>query len=131
MVFYNRFWFGTSKCIGSFMETKKGNKMDSNQIREIINGQEPIAIMKYFEWPIFSNDYAKARYTLLRIDRKHNDIEEVDIPFNIVPFVISKLGCFEQVLRSSEGIVWERMGFRDIIKSSVPKAKIAQLIDLQ
>lgn len=105
--------------------------MDSNQIRDIINGQEPIAIMKYFEWPIFSNDHAKARYTLLRIDRKHKDIEEVDIPFNIVPFVISKLGRFEQMLRSSEGIVWERMGFRDIIKSSVPKAKIAQLIDLR
>tara|TARA_R100000789_G_C2937876_1_gene131165 strand:- start:113 stop:427 length:315 start_codon:yes stop_codon:yes gene_type:complete len=103
--------------------------MDSKQIKEIINTDEPMAIMKYFEWPIFSNDYAKARYTLLRIDKKHNDIQELDIPFNVVPFVISKLGCFEEVIKLSEGIVWERMGFRDVVKGSLSKAKIIQLIN--
>lgn len=105
--------------------------MDSEQIKEMINSQEPMAIIKYFEWPVFSNDYAKARYTMLRIDKVHNDIQEIDIPFNVVPFVISKLGCFEEVLRLSEGIVWERMGFREMMKSSVSKAKIVQLINQQ
>lgn len=103
--------------------------MDSKLIKEIINSQEPIAIMKYFEWPIFSNDYANARYTILRIDKKHNDIYELNIPFNLVPFVISKTGCFTEVLRLNEGIVWERMGFRKLVKSSIPKAKIHQLIN--
>ncbi|SFT07692.1 hypothetical protein SAMN04487906_2808 [Zhouia amylolytica] len=105
--------------------------MDSKQIKDIINSQEPIAIIKYFEWSIFSNDYAKARYTLLWFDKKHNHIQEIDMPFNLVPFVISKLGCFEEVLRLSEGIVWERMGFREMIKSSVSRAKIIQLINQQ
>lgn len=95
----------------------------------MINGQEHMAIMKYFEWPIFSNDYAKARYTILRIDKKHNYIQEIDIPFNVVPFVISKLGCFEEVIKLNEGIVWERMGLRDIVKGPVSKSKIIQLIN--
>lgn len=108
---------------------QKENKMDSKLIKEIINSQEPIAIMKYFEWPIFSNDYANARYTILRIDKKYNDIHEIGIPFNLVPFVISKTGCFTEVLRLNEGIIWERMGFRELVKSSIPKAKIHQLIN--
>ncbi|MEH6706236.1 MAG: hypothetical protein V7691_15685 [Galbibacter orientalis] len=111
------------------MENQKENKMDSKLIKEIINSQEPIAIMKYFEWPIFSNDYANARYTILRIDKKHNDIHELNIPFNLVPFILSKTGCFTKVLRLSEGIVWERMGFRELVKSNIPKAKIHQLIN--
>jgi len=111
------------------MENQKENKMDSKLIKEIINSQEPIAIMKYFEWPIFSNDYANARYTILRIDKRYNDIHEISIPFNLVPFVISKTGCLTEVLRLNEGIVWERMGFRELVKSNIPKAKIHQLIN--
>ncbi|MFY0715228.1 hypothetical protein J1D01_16315 [Seonamhaeicola sp. NFXS20] len=103
--------------------------MDSKLIKEIINSQEPIAIIKYFEWPIFSNDYAHSRYAILRIDRKYNDIRETDIPFDLVSFVTSQTGCFEEVLRLSEGVVWERMGFRELVKSSIPKAKIHQLIN--
>lgn len=53
---------------------EKKNQMDSNLIQEIINGQEPIAIIKYYEWRIFSNDYTYARHTILRVDTKHNDI---------------------------------------------------------
>ena len=103
--------------------------MDSKLIKEIINSQEPIAIMKYFEWPIFSNDYANARYAILRVDKKHNDIHEINIPFNLVPFVISKTGCFTEVLRLNEGIVWGRMGFRELVKSNILKAKVHQLIN--
>lgn len=102
--------------------------MDSKLIKEIINSQEPIAIMKYFEWPIFSNDYALARYTILKVDKRYNDIQEIDIPFNLVPFVISKICCFTEVLRINEGVVWERMGFRELVKRSMSKAKIQQLI---
>src|SRR5690606_30462351 len=110
------------------MENQKENKMDSNLIKEIINSQEPIAIIKYFEWPIFSNDYANARYSILRIDKKHSNIHEIDIPFNLVPFVISKTDCFQEVFRISDGVVWERMGFKAMIKSSLPSAIIHQLI---
>lgn len=111
------------------MENQKENKMDSKLIKEIINSQEPIAIMKYFEWPIFSNDYANARYTILRIDKKHNDIHETDIPFNLVPFILSKTDCFEEVLRLKEGVIWERIGFRELVKSNISKTKIHQLIN--
>jgi len=104
------------------------NTMNSKLIKEIINSREPIAIMKYLEWPIFSNDYALARYTILKVDKRYNDIQEVDIPFNLVPFVISKICCFTEVLRINEGVVWERMGFRELVKRSMSKAKIQQLI---
>lgn len=103
--------------------------MDSKLIKEIIDSQEPIAIIKYFEWPIFSNDYAHARYAMLRIDGKHNDIHEIEIPFNLVPFVISQTDCFEEALRLSEGVVWERMGFKEVVRSSIPNAKIYQFIN--
>src|SRR5690606_17672481 len=66
---------------------QKENKMDSKLVKKIINSQEPIAIMKYFEWQIFSNDYANARYTILKIDRKQYDIREFDILINLVPFI--------------------------------------------
>ena len=110
-------------------ENQKENKMDSTLIKKIINSQEPIAIMKYFEWPIFSNDYANARYTILRIDKKYKDIHEIDIPINLVPFIRSKTDCFEKVLKLKEGIIWERMRFRELVKSSIPKAKTHQLIN--
>ncbi|MFY0715216.1 hypothetical protein J1D01_16255 [Seonamhaeicola sp. NFXS20] len=103
--------------------------MDSKLLKKIINSQEPIAIIKYFEWPIFSNDYANTRYTILRIDKKHNDICEIEIPFNLVPYVISKINCFKEVLRLNEGLVWERMRFKELVKRSIPKAKIHQLIN--
>lgn len=102
--------------------------MDSKLIKEIIDSQEPIAIIKYFEWPIFSNDYTHARYAMLRIDSKHNDIHEIDIPFNLVPFVISQTDRFKEALRLSEGVVWERKEFREMVKSSVSKVKIHQVI---
>ena len=66
---------------------KEENQMDSNLIQEIINGQEPSAIIKYYEWPIFSNSYANTRYIILRVTKKHNNFDEIDIPFNEVPFV--------------------------------------------
>lgn len=110
-------------------ENQKKNQMDSKLITNIINSQEPIAIMKYFEWPIFSNDYANARFTILRIDKKHNDIREFDIPINLVSFIRSKTDCFEKVLKLKEGIIWERMRFRELVKSSIPKARVHQLIN--
>lgn len=108
---------------------QKENKMDSKLIKKIINSQEPIAIMKYFEWPIFSNDYANARFTILRIDKKHYDIREFDIPINLVPFIRSKTDCFEKVLKQKEGIIWERMRVRELVKSCIAKAKVHQFIN--
>lgn len=103
--------------------------METNCIKEIINSPEPIAIMKYFEWPIFSNDYANARYSLLKMDETLNNIFEYDIPFNLVPFVLCKINAFDKVVKLNQGIVWERSGFREMVKRIIPKTKIHQLIN--
>ncbi|GBF21219.1 hypothetical protein C21_03402 [Arenibacter sp. NBRC 103722] len=79
--------------------------MNSDLIQETINGQEPTAIIKYCEWPIFSNNYANTRYIILRVDKKHDNFDEIVIPFNEVPFVNSKTGHLKGELRLNEGIV--------------------------
>lgn len=105
--------------------------MDSNFIKEIINSPEPIAIIKYFEYPIFLNDYANAKYTILRIEKKHNNIIETDIPFNLVPFVIAKIGYFEEILRLNEGVVWERGSFRKKAKKVISRPALRYFINQQ
>lgn len=102
--------------------------MEAEQIKAIINSEEPIAILKYFEWPIFSNDYTQSKYKLLRISKKH-DMEEIRIPFNIVPFIISKLDCFEEASNTRSGVVWERGHFKQKVKCLVSTPKIIQFIN--
>ncbi|MBD0833349.1 hypothetical protein [Aestuariibaculum sediminum] len=102
--------------------------MEAEQIKAIIYGEEPIAILKYFEWPIFSGDYTESKYKLLRISKK-NDIEEIRIPFNIVPFVMSKLDCFEEASNTRSGVVWERGQFKQKVKRLVSTPKINQFIN--
>lgn len=100
--------------------------MEDEQIKAIIYSEEPIAILKYFEWPVFSNDYTQSK--LLRISKK-NDIEEIRIPFNIVPFIMSKLDCFEEASNTRSGVVWERGQFKQKVKRLVSTPKIIRLIN--
>lgn len=102
--------------------------MEAEQIKAIINSEEPIAILKYFEWPIFSNDYTESKYKLIRINRK-NDIEEIRIPFDIVSFILSKLDCFEEASKTPLGVVWERGHFKQKVKHLVSMPKIIQFIN--
>jgi len=102
--------------------------MKRAEIKKLIDSQEPIAIVRYFEWTIFSKSYTNVRYLLLRINSEYNDIDEVNIPYDTIPFVVSKLNNFEQVFRRNDGAVWERMAFRDKAKELVPMSKIAELI---
>ncbi|UGU15959.1 hypothetical protein LS482_20055 [Sinomicrobium kalidii] len=103
--------------------------MESEEIKKLINSREPIAIVRYFEWTIFSKSYTNVRYSLLRINSEYNDIDEVDIPFDTVFFVMSKLNSFEKVFHRDDGTVWERMAFREKAKALVPRPKIVKLIN--
>ncbi|WP_437373190.1 hypothetical protein [Maribacter litoralis] len=103
--------------------------MSDEKIKELINGIEPIAIVRYFEWAVFSNDYANPKYLLLRINITYKDIYEIDIPEKMVSFLVSELDGFEEVFHRNDGVVWERMAFRDKVKEIVPMAKIVQLIN--
>ncbi|MBC9794889.1 hypothetical protein [Sinomicrobium weinanense] len=96
-------------------------------IKKILNSQEPIAIVRYFEWAIFSKNHTNVRYSLLRLNSACKDIDEIDIPYDAVSFVVSKLNRFEQVFRWDDGGVWERMAFREKAKRLVPGRKIDQL----
>lgn len=100
--------------------------MDSKLIKEIINSQEPIAIVRFFEWPVFSKSDVISRYVLLKISR--NCVKEIDIPYDTVSFLRSKLDDFIQVFHGEDGSVWERMSFRERVKDLVPQSKIRDLL---
>lgn len=102
--------------------------MRSEQIKELIDGQEPIAIVRYFEWTVFSHDYSRPKYLLIRINSKNKDIYQMDIPENMVSFLVSKLDSFQEVFRQDDGTVWERMAFRDKVRVLVSRPKIRQFI---
>lgn len=109
-------------------ESKLVQKMKSTEIKDLINGQEPIAIVRYFEWTVISKNYCHPRYLLLKLNTICKDIEEVHIPGNMVSFLVSKLDSFQEVFRRDDGTVWERMAFRDKVKEHVPRPKINHFI---
>jgi len=104
--------------------------METERIKELLNGQEPIAIVRYFEWAIFSRNNVNAKYLLLKMDNTKNDIHEMDIPDGMVTMLRSRLDDFELVLHGKNGTIWERSSFRERVRESVPITKIADLIDL-
>lgn len=103
--------------------------MNHKEIMKLINGQEPIAIVRYFEWTKISRSYIYPRYLLLRLNTRRKDIDEVDIPENLVTLLVPNLNKFTQVIKRDEGTVWERMNFREKAKELVPYSNIAQLIN--
>lgn len=100
--------------------------MDSKLIKVIINSEDPIAIVRFFEWPVFSKSDARSRYVLLKIRR--NNIKEIEIPYDTFSFLRSKLDGFDKVFHGEDGTVWERMSFRDRVKDLVPQSKIRDLL---
>lgn len=102
--------------------------MNHKEIMKLINGQEPIAIVRYFEWTKISRSYIYPRYLLLRLNTRCKDIDEVDIPENLVSLLVPKLNKFTEVIRREDGTVWERMNFREKAKELVPFSKITLLI---
>ncbi|MEH6681667.1 MAG: hypothetical protein V7724_14050 [Sediminicola sp.] len=105
----------------------KNTEMHIEDIQELLDGHEPIAIVRYFERPIFSETDTVARYVLLRME--HGDIHEVPVPPALMPFLMRRLSDFEQVFRRSDGNVWERCGFREKVRAAVPRPKIRKFID--
>ncbi len=105
----------------------KNTEMHIEDIQELLDGHEPIAIVRYLERPIFSETDTVARYVLLRME--HGDIHEVPVPPVLMPFLMRRLSDFEQVFRQSDGNVWERCGFREKVRAGVPRPKIRKFID--
>lgn len=131
LVGYTAFRFGIWQSNAFFMAYQKvETNMETERVRELINGKEPMAIVRYFEWAIFSRGETKAKYLLLRLDGRGNDIREVDVPDGMVSFLRSRLADFDRVLHSGDGTVWERLSFRARARELVPSSKLAELIDL-
>lgn len=103
--------------------------MNHKEIMKILNGKEPIAIVRYYEWTKISRSYAYPRYLLLRLNTSRRDIDEVTIPENMVSLLVPNLIKFTEVIRRNDGAVWERMAFREKAKELVPISKIARLIN--
>lgn|SRR5690554_300667 len=103
--------------------------MNHKEILKILNGQEPIAIVRYYEWTKISRSSVYPRYLLLRLNSRRMDIDEVAIPENMVYLLVPNLKKFTEVIRRNDGTVWERMDFRKKVKELVPESRIARLIE--
>ncbi|WP_417359559.1 hypothetical protein [Galbibacter sp.] len=75
--------------------------MNNEQIKQLIEGREPIAIVRYFERPVFVHDYTNVKYIILKINRNKDGINEIKIPDGLVSFLRSKLKNFEEVIRKT------------------------------
>lgn len=129
LVKYKWIWFDTGILHVYFMAiTYKYQKMNDKELMKLLNGQEPIAIVRYYEWTKISRSYVYPRYLLLRLNTSCKDIDEVDIPENIISLIIPYLKKFTEVIRRNDGTVWERMDFREKAKELVPFSKIDILI---
>lgn len=103
--------------------------MTDADIVRLINSEEPIAIVRYVESAVFSDYYISAKYSLLRINGRERNIEEVRIPHYMVSYIITRLDSFELVFREDDGAVWERMSFRDRVMKLIPRWKINKFND--
>ena len=98
--------------------------MNHQAIKRLLEGDEPIAVIRYFEWAIFSRSYDHTKYIVLRINYLKKDIEEISVPDKLTPFLASKLPELEKVIQEKGGSVWERHNFRAKVKRTVPRTKI-------
>lgn len=102
--------------------------MNDKQIKQLIEGREPIAIVRYFEWPVFVYDCTNVKYIILKINRNKDGIIKIKIPEDVVSFITSKLQNFEEVIRKTNGTVWERFSFREKAKNLVSKQELTHFI---
>lgn|SRR5690606_25415859 len=102
--------------------------MNVSEIIRILDGTQPIAIVRYFIWTAFSKSYSETRYIMLRLDSGNRDIDQEEIPQNLVYHLLPRLEGFEEIHRNSHGTVWERHGFAQKARALVPKAKLMHFI---
>lgn len=105
--------------------------MKSLDLKKLLDSREPIAIVRYFEWVVFSTSYSQAKYSLLRLNKQRNKIKEIPVPDKLTFLLTSRLDSFEKVCVADGGTVWERMSFRDVVKTLVPRDKVAEWINKQ
>jgi hypothetical protein len=102
--------------------------MNHETIKQLIESEEPLAIVRYFEWAIFSRSYDHPKYILLKINHQNIDIEEIEVPDHLTSFLVSKLFEFEKIIQEEGGGVWERYNFRAKVKHIIPYGKICHFI---
>jgi len=102
--------------------------MNQEAIKQLIESKEPLAIVRYFEWAIFSRSYNHPKYILLIINPRNIDIEEIEVPDNLTSFLVSKLPELNKVIQEEGGSVWERHNFREKVKRRIPRTKIFHFI---
>ncbi|UGU15189.1 hypothetical protein LS482_16070 [Sinomicrobium kalidii] len=95
----------------------------------LLDSDEPIAIVRYFEWFKTDRHLRDTKYSVLRLDTLNKDIDEFDVPRSLYFFLALKLHEFKKMIDNVNGQVFERNGFRDIAISLVHKRKIKFLID--
>lgn len=94
----------------------------------MIESDEPIALIRYFEWMRLSRDHQHVKYILLRINYRNRTIKEIPIPDELVPYVISKLSEFKKVIKEENGSVWERHDFRMTVQQDVSPLALRQFL---
>lgn len=102
--------------------------MNHETIKQRIESEEPLAIVRYFEWAIFSRSYNHPKYILLIINHRNTDIEEIEVPAHLTSFLVSKLPELDKVIQEEGGSVWERDNFKEKVKRRIPLGKIRQFI---
>lgn len=98
--------------------------MSHRTIKRLLESDEPIAVIRYFEWAIFSRTHTHPKYIILKINYWKDDIQEIAVPYKLTSFLVSKLPELEKVIQEKGGSVWERHNFRAKVKRTIPRAKI-------
>lgn len=107
---------------------KNHTSMKALEITRLLDSHEPLAIVRYFEWVALAKDNGTPRYALLHLNKKKNKIRELSVPDTLVSLLTSRLHLFTKVCAADGGTVWERMHFRDVVKTSIPEHEIVQWI---
>lgn len=102
--------------------------MHIRNIKKLIESDEPIAIIRYFEWMRLSRDHQHVKYILLKINRRNHTIKEIPIPDELVPFIIPKLSAFKRVIKEENGGVWERHNFRITVQQDVSPLALREFL---
>ncbi|MDT0651697.1 hypothetical protein [Autumnicola edwardsiae] len=76
--------------------------MNHEAIKQLLKSEEPLAIVRYFEWAIFSRSYDHPKYILLIINCRNIDIEEIEVLDNLTSFFVSKLPEFNKVIQEED-----------------------------
>src|SRR5690606_2783254 len=102
--------------------------MKEAEIIALMESGEPLAVIRYFQWTTFNKSHTQSLYMVLRLDHLNRDIDEIDLPREMVSKVMGRLDGFQLLHRTPYGSVWERHNFGERAKKLVPRAKLAMII---